>query len=124
MFNANVGPDNGALACLEAFFGRPLQRCPCQLHANELGFRAAFVDADGTTSGPKSFSGLIGKSLQENLTDFEVVQFAKVPFKDFPRNVGNYTNDLSTAQEYLFDIVVQLWMGTVHLNWQIKNLGC
>ena len=39
------------------------------------------MDADGITSGPKSFSGPIGKSLQENLTDFEVVQFAKVPYR-------------------------------------------
>jgi len=47
--------------------GRVLQLIVCLLHHCELPFRHLFVKLDGTTTGPDSFSGPIGKLIAGGL---------------------------------------------------------
>ncbi|GBM62964.1 hypothetical protein AVEN_131140-1 [Araneus ventricosus] len=48
---------------MELILNRPLQWFVCQLHANELPLRLLFVHVDRTTTGPRSLTGEIRKSL-------------------------------------------------------------
>ena len=54
------GHASGLVTCLEKRLGRNLHTIGCSLHQNELPLRAIFKEMDGTTSGPKEFSGPIG----------------------------------------------------------------
>ncbi|ESN99324.1 hypothetical protein HELRODRAFT_162847 [Helobdella robusta] len=74
----NTGHKNEAIVLLEKHLKRPLPRLVCLLHANELPFRRLFYSLDGTTIGPNSFSGSIGKSL-ESCLDFNVEAFESIP---------------------------------------------
>ncbi|XP_065677354.1 uncharacterized protein LOC136092745 [Hydra vulgaris] len=56
-----TGPISGLVVNLEEFFKRKLHLIGCALHQNELPLRALFVKVDGDTTGPRSFSGLLGK---------------------------------------------------------------
>ena len=59
-----AGWRNGAIRYLERQIDRRLQWFICQLHFNELPFRALFLNLDGQADGPNSFSGPIGKQLK------------------------------------------------------------
>ncbi|GBL76163.1 hypothetical protein AVEN_234445-1 [Araneus ventricosus] len=48
---------------MELILNRPLQWFVCQLHANELLLRHLFAHVDRTTTGPRSLTGEIRKSL-------------------------------------------------------------
>ncbi|GBM85366.1 hypothetical protein AVEN_91070-1 [Araneus ventricosus] len=48
---------------MELILNRPLQWFECQLHANELSLRHLFAHVDRTTTGPRSLTGEIRKSL-------------------------------------------------------------
>ena len=49
---------------MEQYLERPLHWFICMLHANELPLRHLFSNLDGKTSGPRCFTGPIGKLLQ------------------------------------------------------------
>ncbi|KAK5649767.1 hypothetical protein RI129_000796 [Pyrocoelia pectoralis] len=95
----NTGFKNGIITQLEVKLKRPLQRFICQLHGNELLLRHLFNHIDGNTTGPKGYSGLIGKQL-EKCHILEIVQFQPIPCK-LP--VVDVT-ELSTDQKYLYEI--------------------
>ncbi|GBO31768.1 hypothetical protein AVEN_77432-1 [Araneus ventricosus] len=48
---------------MELILNRSLQSFVCQLHANELPIRHHFAHVDKTTTGPRSLTGEIRKSL-------------------------------------------------------------
>ncbi|GBM44766.1 hypothetical protein AVEN_164923-1 [Araneus ventricosus] len=48
---------------MELILNRPLPWFVCQLHANELPLRHLFAHVDRTTTGPRSLTGEIRKSL-------------------------------------------------------------
>ena len=56
-----TGQSKGFIASLEILIGRPFQWVLCLLHLNEHPLRHVFQNLDGVTSGPDSFSGLIGR---------------------------------------------------------------
>ena len=60
---------SGFIASLKKSLGRHLQWVVCLLHLNELPLRHIFQMLDGTTTGPESFSGPIGKSIVEKVSD-------------------------------------------------------
>lgn len=97
--NTNTGRKGGVIVLLELKIHKPLQWFICQLHANELPLRHLFQHLDGGTSGPRAFSGTIGKLLQ-NCEELPVAQFSRVD-TSFPE-FRSY--DLSTDQKYLYDI--------------------
>lgn len=95
----NTGRKGGIIVLLENKIGRPLQWFVCQLHANELPLRHLFEKLDGNTSGPRAFSGPLGKRLQVCET-LSVVSFSKIE-----SSVDEFlSDDLSTDQKYLYDI--------------------
>jgi len=57
-----TGNKAGFIRCLEEKLGRPLQLVVCLLHCNELPLRHVFLELNGTTKSPDSFSGPVGKN--------------------------------------------------------------
>ena len=55
--NVNVGQNNGVIRLMELEVRKPLQWLVCQLHGNELPLRHLFLHLDGSTTGPRAFSG-------------------------------------------------------------------
>lgn len=104
----NTGHKNGVIALLEKHLKRPLQWFVCLLHANELPLRHLFLSLDGTTTGPNSFSGCIGKKLVKCL-DFKPEAFEAIPTELPEVNI----NLLSTDQKYLYEICSAISAGLV-----------
>jgi hypothetical protein len=75
--NVNTGRIGGVMRLLEVQCGKPLQWLVYQLHANELPLRHLVQHLDGSTSGPRAFSGVIGKALS-NCEMLPVVLFQKI----------------------------------------------
>lgn len=95
----NTGSTGGIIRLMEKQLGKPLQWFVCQLHANELPLRHLIEKLDGKTSGPRGFTGPIGKQLNtcESLpvVDYEPIV---VPLRTIDKE------DLSTDQKYMLDI--------------------
>ena len=100
--NVNVGNNEGALVYLEKLLGKPLHWFICMLHGCELPFREIVRTKDGGTTGPLSLGGPIGSTLDEDLTELEVVNFQSVPNPDFPTVAEEDSYDLSKDQDYTY----------------------
>ncbi|GBO33242.1 hypothetical protein AVEN_137095-1, partial [Araneus ventricosus] len=61
--SVNTVVKGGIIRNMELILNHPLQWFVCQLHANELPLRHNFAHVDETTTGPRSFTGEIRKSL-------------------------------------------------------------
>ncbi|GBM14282.1 hypothetical protein AVEN_128348-1 [Araneus ventricosus] len=85
---------------MELVLNRPLQWLVCQLHANELPLRHLFAHVDRTTTGPRSLTGEIRKSLVR-CQKLPVV--SSKPIENMLCEVAN-KKDLSTDQLYLMEI--------------------
>lgn len=94
--NVNTGWKNGVIKQMEEEMQSPLQWLICLLHANELPLRRIFTFLDGPTSGPKAFSGPIGKNLGKSTT------LNVVKFKPISTDLPPITSDLRTDQKYLY----------------------
>lgn len=97
--NVNTGRIGGTIRLLEEELQKPLQWLVCQLHANELPLRHLLKHIDGGTSGPRAFTGQIGKAMLgcENLP-LVVFEPIEVHLPDM-----NGVN-LSTDQQYLYEM--------------------
>jgi hypothetical protein len=103
--NVYTGIHGRVIRLLELNLQRPLQWFICMFHCNELPLRHLFLHLDGATSGPRAFSGPLGKQLQSCL-NMEVINFEPIN--------GNLptlqdTEDLSKDQWYLFFCQSQDW---------------
>ncbi|KAK4881795.1 hypothetical protein RN001_005114 [Aquatica leii] len=96
----NTGKYGGVIRLLEKRLHRPLQWIICLLHLNELPLRHLFAKLDGTTTGPNTYSGAIGKLL-DDCEKRSVVVFEKI--EGMLPNISN-VKDLSSGQRYLYDI--------------------
>ncbi|GBM10641.1 hypothetical protein AVEN_150118-1 [Araneus ventricosus] len=85
---------------MELILNRSLQWFMCQLHANELSLRHRFAHVDKTTTGPRSLTGEIRKSLA-GCEKLSVV--SSTPIENTLCEVTN-KKDLSTDQLYLMEI--------------------
>ncbi len=81
----------------------------CLLHMNELLLRHLFAFMDGQSSGPRTFTGIIGKKL-EKLTCGPIVNFAPLPGKVQPISTA-LKKCLSTDQRYLAAISLAIQGG-------------
>ncbi|ESO03324.1 hypothetical protein HELRODRAFT_173610 [Helobdella robusta] len=114
----NTGHKNEVIVLLEKHLKRPLQWCVCLLHVNELAFRHLFSSLDGTTTGPNSFSGSIGKRLDSSF-DFKIEAFEPI-LTDLP---DLNTDLLSTNQKYLYQMCSAISASLVSPNLAIKGPG-
>ncbi|KAL4708145.1 hypothetical protein ACJJTC_009924 [Scirpophaga incertulas] len=112
----NTGHKNGVIVLLEKHLKRPLQWFVCLLHANELPLRHLFFSLDGTTTGPNSFSGDIGKQLAKCF-DLKVEEF-EVISTELPALNPNL---LSTDQKYLIEICTAISSSSVSPNLASKD---
>ncbi|GBO24711.1 hypothetical protein AVEN_215934-1 [Araneus ventricosus] len=85
---------------MELILNRPLQWLVCQLHANEVPLRHLYAHVDITTTGPRSLTGEIRKSLV-GYEKLPVV--SSTPIENTLYEVTN-KKDLSTDQLYLMEI--------------------
>ena len=102
--NSNVGAENGAIHFLEMMLGKPLHYLICQLHGNELPFRAVFYFYDGKTEGPKHWRGPIGTSIRDTVSSLPLVAFQPIASYDFPSLSDEVVDDLSWDQKYMYRI--------------------
>jgi hypothetical protein len=109
--NVNVGHINGAIVLLEKHFKRPLHWYICLLHANELLLRNIFEKIDGTTTGPNSFSGSIGKAIVDCQT-LPIMKFKAIKIEQLP----NENLNLSTDQDLLYKMCRAVHIGEVTEN--------
>ncbi|CAG9794368.1 unnamed protein product [Diatraea saccharalis] len=114
----NTGRKNGVIVLLEKHLKRPLQWFVCLLHANELPLRHLFSGLDGTTTGPNTFSGRLGKQLDKCL-DLKIVAFEPISTKLPDLNIEL----LSTDQKYLYQMCCAISSGTVSPNLANKDPG-
>ncbi|GBM38079.1 hypothetical protein AVEN_40958-1 [Araneus ventricosus] len=95
----NTGWKTSVICQIEKLVKRPLQWGVCLLHYNEFPFRHMFINLDGETSGPNSFSGTIGTQLSK---------CDKLPVVNFEINERNIPEIerkiLSKVQEHVVDI--------------------
>ena len=80
----NTGPNGDVIHHLEMLLNRPLHYSICQLHGNELPFRAIFYYCDGKPSGPENWRGVIGQQIKEPVSDLPVIDFQPITFSDYP----------------------------------------
>lgn len=110
------------ITLLEKQFGRPFHRLICLIHFNELPLRAIFTTLDGTTTGPNTFTGPIGKSL-ENCESMPVTNFKRIFTDDMPVLSKEILKDLSTDQLYLYEIIDVIQTGKCSSSLQCKKPG-
>lgn len=90
----------------------------CLLHLNELPFRHLFEYIDGSTSGPRTFSGTIGKDL-ETCEKKTVVRFKNI-LAEIPEFISQY---ITTDQTYLYNIVKAVSTGLLSKDLANKTPG-
>ena len=84
------------MAQLEKLLGRPLSRAICLLHQAELPYRALFKRLDGQTTGPRSFSGPIGRLLSGPVHQLPVCQFPPLTSAELPSLSDDVRRNLSS----------------------------
>ena len=107
----NTGTKGEIITLLESKLSRSLHWFVCQLHANELPLRLLIQKLDGKTTGPREYTGEIGKQL-EYCETFPVQKFAAIK-KEMPQVSEETKRNLSTDQKYLYDIVKAVETGHV-----------
>lgn len=112
----------GIIQYIERSFGVPVHWIVCLLHMNELPFRALFKHLDGETSGPKAFKGPIGKILA-GVNNIPVCKFKQVYSDNLPVLPEDIIKDLSTDQQYLYEMCHAIQSGKCSSSLQNKSPG-
>ena len=112
--NVNTGNIGGVIRLLELRVNKSLHWFVCLLHMNELPLRHLLIHLDGTTHGPNSFSGPIGKLLKN--VDLPIVSFQPIE-GNLLSNID--ADDLSTDQRYLHEMCQAITSG--HCSSELGN---
>ena len=112
--NVNTGWRGGAIHFLEIGINRRLMWLICMLHLNELPLRHLIIKLDGPTSSNNTFSGVLGKAIQNveymgYNPNFKAINIGP-GLPDLPEAV---VDDLSTDQQYGYNIVNAIREGKV-----------
>ena len=76
--SSNAGSNDGSMAHIEITLCQSCQRVVYLLHHVELPFRKLFESLDGTTSGPKSFTGPMEKMALQNVWELPMTDFIPI----------------------------------------------
>ena len=108
----NTGTTGGMCRLFELVTGAPEHWFICQLHGNESNLRHLLLKLDGTTSGPRSFSGPIGKACAGDVWERDVVAFESAPGStpDLPAEV---VQQRSIDQQLLYQLASAVQNGSV-----------
>lgn len=117
----NTGQIGGVVHLIESELQRPVQWLVCMLHINELPLRHLFLHLDGASTGPRSFSGPLGKVLR----DCERLPIAVFESIDFNRSLdlSDVRDELSTDQKYLWDICQSISEGHCSMSLAHRSPG-
>ena len=114
--NVNTGTaTGGVIKHIEEKLGRPVHWSVCLLHLNELLFQKIFQKIDGSTSGPKHWSGPIGKQL-ENCENLPFLRNFRRIYSPLPLLSDKEKSDLSTDQNLLYRMCEAINAGTIDDN--------
>ena len=118
----NTGVKGGVCRLFELVTGMPVHWFVCQLHSNELNLRQLLCALDGTTSGPRSFSGPIGSSCAADVWTLEVVSFQPVPgqVEELPEEL---IRSLSHDQEILLRLSLAVQSGSIPVTTACRRIG-
>jgi hypothetical protein len=116
--NVNTGSKGGIIKLIEESLEKPLHWFVCMLHGNELPLRHLFASLDGKTSGPRCFTGVIGKELQSCETK-PIVPFDPIAVVLHQVDVTT----LSTDQKYLYQIHQAISVGEVSHDLSSRSPG-
>ena len=122
--NVNTGWDGGSFTWIEGLLGKKKTWLVCSLHLNELPLRHLIQDLDGKTNSDHSFSGPLGKAL-DNAVNLEI----NPKFKAI--TVGRHLialdqiviDDLSSDQKYGYRMVMAIRAGTVPEDLSLLDIG-
>lgn len=118
----NTGTSGGVCRLFEIVTQSAVHWMVCQLHSNELNLRHLFMRLDGATSGPRSFSGPLGKACARDVSTREVVVFDAVPgHTDIIAD--NVLQQLSRDQEYLYLMTIAVQSGHVSERLARRRIG-
>lgn len=109
--NVNVGHSGGAIRLFELELNRPVQWLICLLHCAELPLRHLFIHLDGVTSGPRCYTGPIGKQLAKCDEVPVVATFKNIQFDVDIQDVANFARSLNSDQSYLYDMCLAISIG-------------
>ena len=122
--SGNTGWKAGLVVKLEELLNGKLHMIGCALHQNELPFKAIFKKLDRGTTGPKSFSGILGQKCKENNHELPQVLFNKI---EAPIGEGYISaavlNDLIFGQRLLFEYCKGIGSGRVNNQWASWKIG-
>ena len=107
----NTGMNRGVVRLLEKSFKKSINWFICLLYINELPLRHLFSYLDGPTTGPRAFSGTIGKALQ-TCDKNPVVRCEPIEAREPLRSIA--VDDLSTDQKYLYAVCLAVTSGQFH----------
>lgn len=107
---------------LQEYVGHALQWVVCLLHSNELPLRKLFLTIDGTTTGPNSYGGPLGKLFVQKgyLNQLPIVNFLPIecsPLPELDRGV------LSKDQQHLYDLCTAIITGHVPTSLAQRVIG-
>ena len=96
----------------------------CLLHFNELPLRHLFEAFDGVTTGPRSFSGPIGKQIQSKIHLNPVVAFEAVGHPDNLLELhDDVANNLSQDQQLLYRYCQAITSGHISDSLSCRIIG-
>ena len=118
----NTGVNGGVCRLFELVTSMAVHWFVCQLHSNELNLRHLLCALDGTTSGPRSFSGQIGSSCAADVWTLEVVAFHPVPghTEEQPEDL---LKSLSQDQEILLRLALAVQSGSISDSTARRRIG-
>ena len=118
-----TGKKSGSIASLETNLERTLQWIVCLQHLNELPLRHIFQQLDGSTKGPDSFSGLIGKQLNGRVSSWTVDNFQPILNDQFPILSDEAIENLSSDQYYALLMCQRVMKGIVDTDLKYLEVG-
>lgn len=118
----NTGTAGGVCRLFELIQERPVHWHVCQLHANELNLRELFQHFDGKTTGPRSFSGPLGKAAGGAVHRQPVVQFHPVP-GTVPELPEAMVAELSSDQLLLYRLTRAVQSGSITTKDACRKIG-
>ena len=118
-----TGEYNGAIRKLEELLRRPLQWSICLLHCVELLLRQVFLNIDGSSTVPDSFSGPVGKKLSGKVSEWGVANFKPIKNANFPSIPNEVLDDLSTDQFYAYRLCWCIMLGDVDKDMELSEVG-
>ena len=120
--SVNTGVHGGIVRLFELTQQRPVHWFVCRMHSNELNLREVFKRCDGATSGPRSFTGPLGRAAADQLETRPVVAFEAVPGRT-PELDDSVLEQLSNDQRLLYGLAMAVQHGSVPESLATRKIG-